>query len=257
MNINISVLTAILTTILTGGVLMILVESLHLYTMLSDRYHNMIKPFMHKLTNYTQMLAWMKNTIVYKDKTQEHCVALRDTIDAICKKSKADTMKDKCLSISMFSADSLNHLCELINNVWFYLTEKERYVRPYIEIDPYSLNVSREFIAKSIKELSPKYNGQQISFDILAELSADFYCDVYYPIENVFYLYEYLTNKIKRFNWIVATNVLLSIITLIVSSFGCICPIVVLIMTAILSAFFLFCLYQFMHIYKKCIDILR
>ena len=125
------------------------------------------------------------------------------------------------------------------------------------EIDPYSLNVSREFIAKSIKELSPNNSNQPISFDLLAELSADFYCNVYYPIDDVFYLYEYLTKRIKRFNWIVAINVLLSVIALIVSSFGCICPIVVLVMTVILSAFFLFCLYQFMHIYKKCIDILR
>ena len=257
MNVDISVLTAILTTILASGVLMILIESLHLYTMLSDRYHSMIKPFMHKLTHYAQMLAWMKNAIVYKDKTQEHCMALRNTIEAICRESKVDAMDGRNLSISMFSAHSLNNLCELVNNVWYYLTEKKQYVRPYIELDPYSLNITRDYIVKSIKEISPNCNSQPISFDLLAEVSADFYCDVYYPIESVFYLYEYLTKKIKRFNWIVATNVLLSIVALILSCFVCICPIVIFVITVILSAFFLFCLYQFIHIYKKCMDTLR
>ena len=52
---KIDLLISILIAILTGGVIILIIELLHLHSVITDRYYSIIKPFIHKLTNYENL----------------------------------------------------------------------------------------------------------------------------------------------------------------------------------------------------------
>ena len=68
--IQIDNIISILSTLLTGGVLIILIETLHLSNVISDRFYAKMKPFENSFVSYINFVKLMESNIVYKKKEE-------------------------------------------------------------------------------------------------------------------------------------------------------------------------------------------
>lgn len=178
---KIDLIISILIAILTGGVIILLIELLHLHSVITDRYYSMIKPFIHKLTNYIRYTYWVDNAIIYKDKEQEYVMRLQSLVHTIKNYASDDILQGKDLLILELEPQQITTLCESINNIWYFLCEKHNYVRPYLDIDNYALQISQGTRKKALKRIMPEYAEQEFSLDQLADVSGEFYSGFFCP----------------------------------------------------------------------------
>lgn len=254
---QISNMITILTSLLTGGVLMILIENLHLSNIIADRFYNKIKPFEKSLKSYILFVKLIANRITIKeDKDEgkdEHAKRFKKLFNEI-RKVKHETTIHRS-----FTAIELEKLCEKINNIWYYLSEKSQYVRPYIDFDDYSTIHNDEEYKYALKGISPKFAKNKPTLNTLMNVSGDFYADIYSPIQDVYFEYEYWRNKLKFINTVSSIYIILIIPSLLfvlfygVHSNICCCYII----TIILSLYFIYIIFEFINIYREYVDKLR
>lgn len=244
----------LLTTLLAGGMLVVLVENLHISSTLTDRFYNKMQPFMHKLTCYVRFVDRFKNGIKYIDPSQEYVAKLQSTINQIEKLATAYIISGKDLVMSQFSADSLDKFCEsVINNVWYLLSEKYNMVIPYISYDNVSNSHNEKIIRKEIAGIKSEYDNETIDLPLLEMVSGEFFTDIYMPINQVFYEFEYwekMSKRIIHHSVIAIAFTLCSIIAIICLGIHvCFCfNIVVCIMC---SGLYLVILFEIINMYKK------
>lgn len=216
-------IVTLLTSLLTGGVLMLLFEMLHINTMLTNRFYGKIQPFLFHLTSYVRFVGWFRNDMQYIEEEQEYVKELKKMIKEICSYDTLDIISGKNLRLSQFTAQQLENLCECINKVWYLMSEKYNYVIPNISFDPNRHN--EMFIRKSLEGIKDEYKNVNIDLFLLAKVSGEFYTDIYMAVESVFYEYEYwikLMKSLKQLSFTILTLILVSI--LLISFAGtCIC----------------------------------
>ena len=101
---------------------------------------------------------------------------------------------------SKFSASQLQRLCEDINNVWYYWDNKRNYMIDYCTYDSDRANRFCTLGRDYLREVFPnKYDEQDISLDLISDVSGTFYTEVYEPIQNVPFDYEHWCKQEKTF----------------------------------------------------------
>lgn len=63
-----TILLSILTSIITGGFILVFVEIGNRKNRENDRYDQIMRPFMHKLSSYFRFLSWCSHHIIYPSK---------------------------------------------------------------------------------------------------------------------------------------------------------------------------------------------
>ncbi|MBR5852334.1 MAG: hypothetical protein IKY73_07425 [Bacteroidaceae bacterium] len=250
---QISDVITILSTLLTGGILIILIETLHLNNVIADRFYNKIKPFESRLISYINFVKLMESSISYEKDESGYTDTLKGLIHKIA------TIDNNKPIYHSFTACTLDDLCEkTINGVWYYLSEKSQYVMPYICLHNDYL-IRSEDIKEQLYNISPKYKQYEPSLETLMNVSGDFYINIYRPINNAFFEYEYCQKIMKRAN--IVSTIYITAITfclLFVLLFGITINIYVsYILVVCFSLCFLCLIYKFIKIYKDSIDRLK
>lgn len=182
-----SIIITVLAALLTGGFLMLTIENVHLSASVTDRYYSVMKPFCHRLTNYINFINMVRYHFRFKKTDNDYTNDLKHIIDEITKfKGQSEIGLD--ISPSSFSAKELEEFCETnIGNVWYYLSEKWNYIKDDMWFENNGIDdITKEFLC----EVSSKYQDDEINFKLVANMSDDFYRNIYQPIQLVPYQYE-------------------------------------------------------------------
>lgn len=246
---QISNIITILTSLLTGGVLMILIENLHLSNVITDRFYNKMKPFECRFKSYISFVQLMRSRMSFKKNEIEYTETLENLINKISKIEKDSHL------FKLFSAKELDNICcNDINGIWYYLSEKSQYVRPYIDFvdNPvYSITDYRDVL----NDISPKYAKCEINLDTLMNISGDFYTKIYSPVSIAFFEYERHKERMKDTNTINFIYIIAVILSLLFIAFWGLSNIwISYILTITLSLYFIRIIYKFMNIYKDSLD---
>lgn len=187
-------LVSILTSIITGGFILVFVEIGNRKNRENDRYEQIMRPFMHKLSAYFRFINWCSSCIKYPSQLNECEQEFRKLVKEIGVYGGRAVISGGDYSIDYFSADELHEICiSKINNIWYY----------HDKMKPCNLSweewaVTEEFISKELKEVFPHYLSKARDVNLVSNVSGDFYTDIYQPIENETYYHKAYVEHFRR-----------------------------------------------------------
>lgn len=126
---QVSIIITIIVALLTGGFIILFLENQHVGANVIERYHFVMQPFMHRLSNYFKFLSSAKahfsiNKGTKKDDA-EYVFLFNDLMDRLGRFAYPCIMSGQDYPVSKFSAKQLQEICEDINNVWYYWDRKK------------------------------------------------------------------------------------------------------------------------------------
>lgn len=185
---NISVLDialTILTSIITGGFILVLIEIGNRKSRENDNYNMIMKPFTHKLTSYFRFINWVKGHVQYPQEKSNVEIKFQNLMDSLGRYGSMAIMAGDDYGIDHFSAKQLNDITTDINNLWYWHNK----MKPCnLKWDNY--NNDTEFINRELGVLNPEYLLTPQNIELIVNVSSDFYCYTYKPIEYEIALHE-------------------------------------------------------------------
>lgn len=197
-----AMLLSILTSIITGGFILVFVEIGNRKNRENDRYDQMMVPFMHKLSSYFRFLNWCSFHIEYPCKMTEYEKEFKVLVKEIGSFGGRAITSGGDYRVGHFSADKLNDICLKINNIWYYHDK----MNP-CNLQWNSIGMSDDYIAKELKEFFPHLLSEERNVNLISKVSGDFYTDIYQPIEYEAYRHEAYVRHFKRQSIFVAIAV--------------------------------------------------
>ncbi len=218
---QVSIIVSIITALLTGGFIILFFETQHVGANVIERYHFIMQPFMHRLSNYFKFLSSAKGYFSIKNGTKkedaEYVYRFRDLMDDLGHYAYPCIISGQDYPSSKFSATQLYKLSEDINNVWYYWDNKRNYMIDYCEYDSRKAESFGRFTREYLNEVFPhRYEESELSMDLISDISGTFYTEVYEPIQNVPFEYENWCKQEKIFQITTFCTIGLCLVTLVV-----------------------------------------
>lgn len=218
---QVSIIISIIVALLTGGFIILFLENQHVGANVIERYHFVMQPFMHRLSNYFKFLSSAKiyfsiNKGTKKDDA-EYVFLFNDLMDRLGRFAYPCIMSGQDYPVSNFSAQQLQEICEEINNVWYYWDRKRNYMIDYCSYDSYKAELFGKLYREYLNEVFPyKYEETNLSLDLISDVSGTFYTNVYEPILHVPFEYKRWCEKEKEFKKLTFITIGLCMVTLVV-----------------------------------------
>lgn len=176
---------AILTSIITGGFVLVLVEIGNRKNRENDHHEQIMAPFMHRLSAYFRFISWCSSHIIYPKPLNGYEKGFKKLEEEMSGYGGRAITSGGDYGIEYFSADELYQIAFDINNIWYY----------HDKMHPCRLTwdsrmSAGDFISKELKEIDPIYLKENIGVDLVAKVSGEFYTDIYQPIEGETYRHE-------------------------------------------------------------------
>jgi hypothetical protein len=184
---------AILTSIITGGFVLVFVEIGNRKNREYDKHEQIMFPFMHKLSSYFRFMSWSSGHIIYPKPLYGYEKDFKALVKDISGYGGRAITSGSDYGVEYFTAEELYKITFDINNIWYY----------HDKMHPCRLTWdtrmgSDNFISKELKEIDPIYLKENHDVDLLAKVSGEFYTDIYQPIEGETYRHEALQGLYKR-----------------------------------------------------------
>lgn len=218
---QVSIIIPIIVALLTGGFIILFLENQHVGANVIERYHFVMQPFMHRLSNYFKFLSSAKayfsiNRGTKKDDA-EYVFLFNDLMDRLGHFAYPCIMSGQDYPVSEFSAKQLMEICEEINNVWYYWDRKRNYMNDYCTYDSYKAELFGKYGREYLNEVFPhKYDEINFSLSLISDVSGTFYANVYEPIKNVPFEFEKWCEKEDEFKKLTFVTIGLCMVTLVV-----------------------------------------
>lgn len=205
-----NILLLILTSIITGGFILVFVEIGNRKNRENDRYDQIMRPFMHKLSSYFRFLSWCAGYIKYPRKLNGYEEEFKELVKEIGRYGGGAIISGGDYSIDDFSADKLYNICSKINNIWY---NHDR-MRPCNLKWNNNFGHSEDYITKELKEFFPNLLSLTRDINLVSKVSGDFYTDIYQPIEDETYKHEIYVDmfKIQSIFVVVAVGFVLAVL---------------------------------------------
>ena len=205
-----------LSSLLTGGILLLLIESQKTSSGLQDRFRCLMNPFYDKLNNYIKFVYLFRQGIFIDPASEEPEVKnLKLDLDYIC-----DLYENADFPTIDCNPTHVDNLCNRIYNIWYYLTEKKHITCNYVEYEPAFAKGFECKMRECIGEINIKYKRRKLNISFLSELSGDFYANVCEPVRKFPHQYECWLKK-ERFcryiSLIVLCVTLMSLLLIIIA----------------------------------------
>lgn len=249
----------ILTALLTGGFLMLFIENQQITTYVIERLHQRMNPFFHSFTNYVKFVSSFESCFSWKKCTTSNMKSMKQCIEDISKYGGKAVISGQDFSIYSFSATELDSICEKINGIWYYEDTNISDFNDNVSFDENHAKNFGEYSLEYLRGISPKYNHERLTKSLLPKVSGDFYADIYQPIQNVLYEYEYWMKKEKYFKNLafvtISGNILFMLVILMFHQYLPIC--IAYLLCIICSGLLIYELYELMRIEKLAKEIMR
>lgn len=176
---------AILTSIITGGFVLVFVELGNRKQRENERFDQKITPFMHKLSAYFRFMSWCSHRIIYPKPTEGYNKDFKEFVNYLGRYGGRAITSGGDYPIGHFNAAELEDIALKINNVWYC----------HDKMNPCMLTWDTnggtdDFIDKELREINALYYGIQHDVNMVAKVSGDFYVEVYQPVEYDTYKHE-------------------------------------------------------------------
>lgn len=188
-----TMLLSILTSIITGGFILVFVEIGNRKNRENDRYDQIMVPFMHKLSSYFRFLNWCSHCIKYPKLMSAYEKEFKILVEEIGRYGGRAITSGGDYGVGYFSADKLNDICLKINNIWYYHDKMNS-----CDLKWEDWPRTKDYIAKELKEFFPHYLSEPMDVNLVSKVSGNFYTDIYQPIENELYKHEAYIEHFKR-----------------------------------------------------------
>ena len=185
---------AILTSIITGGFVLVFVEIGNRKNRENDRHDQIMTPFMHKLSAYFRYVSWTSHPIDYPKDLNEKERSFRSLVEKISRHGHKLIMSGGDYSTEEFSAKELNQIALDINNIWYW----------YDKMNPCNLKWDNSFhhdddaVRQELQIINPAYLSASQDVGLMAKVSGDFYVYQYQYIEYETYRYEVYKRHYNR-----------------------------------------------------------
>jgi len=211
-----SIAVTILTALLTGGFLMLFIENRHIGDNVVNRYHFIMTPFMHRLSNFFKFISSAKTYyVINRGDKEEYVHVFKSLLKEMGEFAYPCIMSGQDYPCSKFSAQELERLCDDINRIWYYWDDKHNYMQGHYI---YEADKAERFATlghEYLKEVFPKeFDGKKFSMVLISDVSGKFYTDVWQPIQHVPFQYEYWQKKDHKFKELSIFTIFTSLISL-------------------------------------------
>lgn len=210
---QISIIITILSALLTGGFLMIFIESQQVTNKTAERFHLRLRPFFHSFNSYLRFIASFKSCFSFNNNSAGYMKDLKTNVDKISHLGGKSIISGQEYPTDYFTADQLDSICETINNIW-HCIDKDYHGFKEIYYDIHYAENFSEYTIKYLEEISPKYKGMKLKKELLGQVSGDFYVESYKQIEHVLPQYEYWQKKEKEFKIFAFLTVTITLMTM-------------------------------------------
>ncbi|MFA7494207.1 MAG: hypothetical protein WCZ43_11945 [Proteiniphilum sp.] len=212
---ELSIIISILAALLTGGFLMIFIESQKVASSVTDRFHFIMNPFYHSFSNYVKFISSFKTCFTFKiPKDDDYIKRLKNDVEEIARLGGQTIMAGQDFSADYFTAKKLDSICKTINNIWYLKDRDYNYVDKNLVFDSRHAEMFSQFTKEYLEEVSPKYKGMQLTKDMLEKVSGEFYTDIYQPIQDVLWEYELWQKKEKEFKYLTLGTIAFTLVTM-------------------------------------------
>lgn len=181
---------SILTSIITGGFVLVYVEIGNRINRENDRCETLITPFMRKISAYCRFISYYEPLIISKecdDNEKEKQKHLKSILERIAKKGKNLINSGVNYTVDSFTYNELRMLAEDINNLWFWYEK----INPcYMNIDNNGYEVVYKSINEELKEINPMFLSRSCDLGLVAELSGGLYIEFERFVEGEIYKHE-------------------------------------------------------------------
>ena len=172
---QVSIIITILSALLTGGFLMIFIESQHIANNIAERFHFRMRPFYYSFTNYVRFISFFKSCFDFRDINKDgYMKKLKDNLELIANLGGRSIVHGQEYPSDYFTAQQLESICNTINDIW-YCIDKDPHGFEDIIFDTHHANNVSEHIIDYLEEVSHKYKGMKLTKDLLGKVSGDFY----------------------------------------------------------------------------------
>ena len=216
-----SIAVTILTALLTGGFLMLFIENRHIGDNVVNRYHFIMTPFMHRLSNFFKFISSAKTYyVINRGDKEEYVHVFKSLLKEMGEFAYPCIMSGQDYPCSKFSAQELERLCDDINRIWYYWDDKHNYMQGHYI---YETDKAERFATlghEYLKEVFPKeFDGKKFSMSLIGDVSGKFYTDVWQPIQHVPFQYEDWESVDHRFKTLSLITICTSLVTLAIILF--------------------------------------
>lgn len=214
MNDKIEIAVSILTSLLTGGFILFFIENQNAEKDVVSRFNSIIKPFYNKLTKFLIYVNWSKSIIHYDNPKTGYIPDLILIMNELSRIAGTSIISGS--DVPIMKAKDIDILCDKINNIW-YVYDKGWFVREHISIDKGNgYDYLENQIKESLKAYNEKYSNPVIDINLLPKVSGEFYVEVWQPVQNITYEYEYWQKKRRFSHYFLLGSIVLMILSLIV-----------------------------------------
>lgn len=224
---QLNMIISILAALLTGGFLMIFIESQKIAGSVIDRFHFVMNPFFRSFSNYVKFISSFKTCFTFKiTKDSEYINRLKDNVEKVARLGAESIVSGKDFPSDHFTAKELESICKTINNIWYLIDGKQNYIDKHLDFDSRPTQIFGEQTKNYLEAISPKYKGMQLTKDMLANVSGNFFVEIYQPIQDILPEYEFWQKKEKEFKILTLATTGFTLLTMmLVLLLGCYIPI--------------------------------
>lgn len=215
MEARLSITATILAALLTGGFIMLFVESQQIGRLVTERFNFIMSPFFHSFSNYLKFVSFYSSAYHFKVSNDSYINKLQNLIKSVTNFAHKTIMTGQNYPSDYFKAVDLNTTCENINNIWYYFDRQHDHVYNNLNFDSNTVVYFKEHIDDYLTGISSKYKDVPFTKDLLGKISGEFYTNFYQPIQHVCYDYEYWQKKEREFKVLITITVGFTLLTMI------------------------------------------
>lgn len=186
----IEIVISVLTTLITGGFIIILIELSNRKKREYDNFRDIVKPFLEKLSAYCRLVLLYEPIIYFVDDSYGEEAQFKRYLNYITKIAKEMICSEKHFTVSDCLSSKINDTLNVINEIG-QLNDSVKHIRVN------ELNSRKMHLESELSKIDPKYLSHVNDKLLLNTLSNDFYTDHYLHIVNEIQEYKnyiYLLN---------------------------------------------------------------
>ncbi len=214
-----NLIVSILSSLLTGCMLLLFVENLHLSNKVFTEYNDILKPFYSKLNNYLKFVGVFYHSSNLHTLRNEKNSRILNLIHKISEDGTAMIITSKGYYTIDINPQELRKLCAQIKAINEYLCDDE-----YEEIQTLYQKITFDtesyvHMQQYLQQCAPIYANYPINLALLSEVSNNFYDETYLPILFVLPYYYAWQKHDKIFKWIIFITIFINLISIMLALF--------------------------------------
>ena len=210
---QLSLLTSILTSVLTGGILVLFIENQHLTSYVWTKYESIMTPFIHKLTCVIKYISLCNSAIEEPDTPNPSLTAYKKRLDYFRSYNFITIMGGRDFPIDYFAARNLDEICEKVNDIWYF---GDRYPA---DLEGFFVNetVYGDNAKKLLLEIFEKktFFQEHLTIRLLNNVTGQFYSEIYQPIKNIPLYFDVWKKRSTYFKCLSISSIIICINTFI------------------------------------------